>query len=65
MDHERIVQIFFFSLLALLAYELLQVLGPFLVPIAWASLLAFMVHPLFERLTKRVHSRSLAAVKQS
>ncbi len=62
MDHERIVQIFFFSLLALLAYELLQVLGPFLVPIAWASLLAFMVHPLFERLTKRVHSRSLAAV---
>ncbi|SRR5579875_82862 len=62
MDHERIVHLFFFALLALIIYELFQVLGPFLVPIAWACLLAFMVHPLFEWLTRRVHSRSLAAV---
>jgi hypothetical protein len=38
------------------------VLAPFLVPIAWACLLAFMVHPLFEWLTRRVHGRSLAAM---
>ncbi len=62
MDHERVVHLFFFALLALMAYELFEVLGPFLIPIAWACLLAFMVHPLFEWLTRRVHSRSLAAV---
>ncbi len=62
MDHERVVHLFFFALLALIAYELFQVLGPFLVPIAWACLLAFMVHPLFDWLTRKVHSRSLAAI---
>ncbi|HUY18484.1 MAG TPA: AI-2E family transporter [Candidatus Binataceae bacterium] len=62
MDHERIVQLFFFGLLALMAYELYQVLGPFLIPIAWAALLAFMVHPLFEWLNRHVRSRSLVAV---
>lgn len=62
MDHERIVQVFFFGFLALMAYELYQVLGPFLIPIAWAGLLAFMVHPLFDWLKKKVRSRSLAAM---
>ncbi len=62
MDHERIVQLFFFGFLALMAYELYQVLGPFLFPIAWAGLLAFMVHPLFDWLSKQVRSRSLAAM---
>jgi predicted PurR-regulated permease PerM len=61
MNHERIVHLFFFGFLALMAFELYQVLGPFLVPIAWAGLLAFMVHPLFDWLTRKVRSRSLAA----
>ncbi len=62
MDRERIINLFFFGFLALIAFELYQVLEPFLVPIAWAILLAFIVHPLFERLTEAIRSRSLAAV---
>ena len=30
MEHERIVQVFFFGFFALMAYELYQVLDPFL-----------------------------------
>ena len=45
MDRERIVQVFFFGFLAVVAYELYALLSPFLMPIAWAILLAFMVHP--------------------
>ena len=45
MNRERIVQIFFFGLLALITYGLFVVLEPFLIPIAWAILLAFLAHP--------------------
>ena len=49
MESERIIQVFFFGFLALMAYELYALLAPFLMPIAWAILLAFMVHPLQAR----------------
>jgi predicted PurR-regulated permease PerM len=61
-DRERIIQLFFFGFLALMAYELYELLSPFLMPIAWAILLAFMVHPVQLELRKFVKSTSLTAV---
>jgi predicted PurR-regulated permease PerM len=62
MDRERIVQLFFFGFLALMAYLLYQLLTPFLVPILWAMLLSFLFHPLAVETERFVRSRSLAAV---
>jgi predicted PurR-regulated permease PerM len=62
MDRERIIQVFFFGFLAVMAYELYALLAPFLMPIAWAILLAFMVHPLQLELRKFVKSRTWTAV---
>jgi predicted PurR-regulated permease PerM len=62
MDRERIIQVFFFGFLALMAYELYALMAPFLMPIAWAILLAFMVHPAQLELRKFVKSRTWTAV---
>ncbi len=62
MNQERIVQVFFFGFLAVIAWQLYQVIDPFLAPIAWAMLLAFLVHPVLDRLHRHIRSRSLAAV---
>jgi predicted PurR-regulated permease PerM len=61
MNRERIVQIFFFGLLALITYALYQVIEPFLVPIAWAILLAFLAHPGQAELSRLVRSRTASA----
>ena len=60
-DRERIIQIFFFGFLALMAYELFVLLAPFLTPIAWAILIAFIMHPLLLELDRVVKRRSLSA----
>ena len=60
MDRERIIQVFFFGFLALIAYELYALLAPFLMPIAWAILLAFMVHPLQLELRKFIGKKFIA-----
>ncbi|HUA33352.1 MAG TPA: AI-2E family transporter [Candidatus Binataceae bacterium] len=62
MDRERIVQVFFFGFLALMAYELYQLLTPFFVPFAWGILLAFMAHPSLIHVQRLVKSRTLASV---
>ena len=61
MDRERIVQLFFFGFLAVMAYLLYQLLSPFLVAIVWAMLLSFLFHPLVVHTERFVRSRSLAA----
>ena len=61
-DRERIIQIFFFGFLAIMAYELFVLLEPFLTPIAWAILLAFVLHPLLAELDRLVKKRTLSAV---
>ncbi len=62
MDRERIVQLFFFGFLALMAYELYELLTPFWTPIAWGILLAFMAHPALIEVEKYLKSRSLSCV---
>jgi len=61
MERERLIQVFFFGFLAVMAYELYELLAPFLMPIAWAILLAFMVHPASLELRKYVKSHTLTA----
>jgi predicted PurR-regulated permease PerM len=61
MNRERIVQIFFFGLMALITYALYQVIEPFLVPIAWSILLAFLAHPAQTELSRLLRSRGAAA----
>src|SRR5215468_1329642 len=61
-DSERVIQIFFFGFLAVIAYELYLLLQPFLAPLAWAILLAFVVHPLLIELDRLVKRRTLSAV---
>jgi predicted PurR-regulated permease PerM len=62
MDRERIVVLFFFGFLAVITYELYTVLAPFLTPIAWAILLAFLAHPALIKLNRVVKSRSTSAL---
>src|SRR5258708_34987858 len=61
MERERIVQLFFFGFLAVMAYELYELLLPFLSPIAWGILLAFMAHPALIEVEKGVKRRSLSS----
>jgi predicted PurR-regulated permease PerM len=60
MDRERLVQLFFFGFLALMAYELYELMLPFLTPLAWGILLAFMAHPALIEVEKVVKRRSLS-----
>jgi predicted PurR-regulated permease PerM len=60
MDRERIVQLFFFGFLAVMAYELYELMLPFLTPLAWGILLAFMAHPALIEIEKYVKRRSLS-----
>jgi predicted PurR-regulated permease PerM len=61
MERERIVQLFFFGFLAVMAYLLYQLLDPFLVPIIWAMLMSFLFHPLMVDTERLVRNRTLAA----
>jgi predicted PurR-regulated permease PerM len=62
MDRERIALIFFFGFLALMGYQLYLLLSPFLVPLAWAMLLAFIAHPALLQLDRLIRSRTAAAL---
>ena len=62
MDRERVALIFFFGFLALMGYELYLLLSPFLVPLAWAMLLAFIAHPVLLQLDRLVRSRTAGAL---
>jgi predicted PurR-regulated permease PerM len=62
MDRERIVQVFLLGSLAVMAYELYRIMQPFLVPVVWAMLLAFIFHPLMVRAHYFVRHRTLAAL---
>jgi predicted PurR-regulated permease PerM len=61
MDRERIIQVFFFGLLALMGYSLYQLISPFLIPIVWAMLLAFLFFPAAAHVNRWLKNRTLAA----
>jgi predicted PurR-regulated permease PerM len=62
MNRERIIVGFFFAFLALITYELYALFAPFLTPIAWAILLAFLVHPALVKLNGLIRSRTVCAI---
>src|SRR6516162_9600 len=62
MNRERIIVVFFFAFLALITYELYALFAPFLTPIAWAILLAFLVHPALVKLNGLIRSRTVCAI---
>jgi predicted PurR-regulated permease PerM len=62
MNRERIIVVFFFAFLALITYELYALFEPFLTPIAWAILLAFLVHPALLALNAVVRNRTVCAL---
>jgi predicted PurR-regulated permease PerM len=50
---------FFLATAAVLAYLLLEVLAPLKGALGWAVVLAFLLHPLHERLSRRLKGRSM------
>ena len=61
MNRERVIIGFFFAFLALITYELYALFEPFLTPIAWAILLAFLAHPALTMLNGLVRNRTVCA----
>jgi predicted PurR-regulated permease PerM len=61
INRERITVLFFFGLLAVVTYELYAVIEPFLTPILWAILLAFLVHPAMLWLNRWIKNRTACA----
>jgi predicted PurR-regulated permease PerM len=62
MNRERIIVVFFFAFLALITYELYALFAPFLTPIAWAILLAFLVHPALAKLNAVIRNRTVCSI---
>jgi len=65
-DHDASIafyrRVFGLCVTALLAWLLFQVVQPFLAPLAWACVIAYLVHPLQDRLARRLRgSESLSA----
>ena len=50
---------FFVATAAILAYLLLEVLSPLKGALGWAAVLAFLLHPLHERLSRRLKGRRM------
>ena len=49
---------FLIATVAILGYVLLQFLEPFWAPLGWAAILAFLLHPLHQWLTRRLRGRA-------
>jgi predicted PurR-regulated permease PerM len=62
MTRQQLFAAFFFAVFFFLLYQFYRIFGLFLVPLAWAALLAFIFYPLHARLTVALRGRnSLAA----
>ena len=56
-------RVFMLVVVALLGVLLFRIVEPFLAPLAWASVLGYLMHPLQSRLTRRLRGRAgLAAM---
>lgn len=61
MNKTTLVSIFFIAFLLFIASQLGSILWPFVQPIFWAILLAYVVYPVYERLRKKFGNRPDAA----
>jgi predicted PurR-regulated permease PerM len=60
LARERVAALLFYGTLALLAYFIYLLFRPFLVPLAWAAILAAVFHPVHARLQARWGRRRAA-----
>jgi predicted PurR-regulated permease PerM len=59
-ERERVTAVFFYGVVLLLGYGLLQIFAPFIGPLGWAAVLAIFVFPSHEKLVAR-HGHARAA----
>ena len=52
-DRDRLSRMLFYGLVLLVGWLAYRILDPFLLPLAWAGVLAVAVHPLFRRAERR------------
>ena len=60
VEHERLSRLLFYGYVLLLTYLAYLVLQPFLMPLAWAGVLALCLWPLFARLQTRLGATGAA-----
>jgi predicted PurR-regulated permease PerM len=58
MTRRQIFSWFFFGIFLLLIYLFYKIIEPFILPLFWAGVLALVLYPLYERLTKAVKNRA-------
>lgn len=61
MNEKWLTRVFFFAVLLFLLYIAFQVLSPFIVAIAWATILAVLFYPIYALLLRALRGRSSAA----
>jgi len=62
MKREYFTVTLFFLITAIFFYLFYQIIVPFFVPIAWAGVFVILFHPLYKKLSARLHSPNLAGV---
>jgi predicted PurR-regulated permease PerM len=63
MKKEQLFNLLFLAVVFLAFYLLYRILAPYLVTLAWATILTILLHPLFKRLTKAFkQQRGVAAI---
>jgi predicted PurR-regulated permease PerM len=61
-ERERVATLFFYGVVILLGYFLVQIVAPFFAPLGWAAVLAIFVYPWHERLVPRYGNSRAAAL---
>src|SRR5215470_4332632 len=61
-DRERLGALAFYAVAVLLVYLVYQLFQPFLVPLAWAAVLAICFYPTHQRFEQRLGHRGAAAL---
>ncbi|MBI4056826.1 MAG: AI-2E family transporter [Elusimicrobia bacterium] len=61
IERKQLFRYFFFGVFALLLYQLLQIISPFVTALMWSATLTLIFYPIHERMTRRVGQRHTAA----
>ena len=61
-ERARVTTVFFYGVVLLLGYFLVQIFAPFVGPLGWAAVLSIFVYPLHEKLAARYGNARAAAV---
>ena len=61
-ERARVTTVFFYGVVLLLGYFLVQIFAPFVGPLGWAAVLSIFVYPFHEKLAARSGNARAAAV---